>query len=103
MSEYSLQRAELASVDLVQLCRRSIEVIEAGQASTGAYLASPSFPVYRYSWFRDGAFIADAMSRVGRGDSAERFFAWCSTCAGRASPPKKLRHCCRGEVWIGSS
>lgn len=77
MTEHSLQRAEFASDDLARLWRRSIAVIEAGQAPTGAYLASPNFPVYRYSWFRDGAFIADAMSRVGRTGSAERFFAWC--------------------------
>ena len=48
------------------------------QAPSGAYLASPAFPVYRYSWFRDGAFIADAMSRAGDIDSAERFFGWCA-------------------------
>lgn len=78
MTEHSLQRAELDSDDLVRLSLRSIAVIEAGQAPTGAYLASPNFPVYRYSWFRDGAFIADAMSRVGRTDSAEGFFAWCN-------------------------
>jgi GH15 family glucan-1,4-alpha-glucosidase len=34
--------------------------------------------VYRYCWFRDGAFIADAMSRMGRSESAEAFFAWCA-------------------------
>jgi isomaltose glucohydrolase len=78
MTDHSLQRAELASGDLVRLCRRSVEVIDGGQAQTGAYLASPNFPVYRYSWFRDGAFIADAMSRVGRAESAERFFEWCA-------------------------
>ena len=61
-----------------ELARRSAEVIRAGQAATGAYVASPSFEQYRYSWFRDGAFVADAMSRVGEVDSAERFFDWCS-------------------------
>ncbi len=78
MTDHSLQRAPLASDALGRLWRRSVEVIEAGQASTGAYIASPNFPVYRYSWFRDGAFIADAMSRVGRTESTERFFAWCA-------------------------
>jgi GH15 family glucan-1,4-alpha-glucosidase len=53
-------------------------VIEKNQADTGAYIASPSFPVYRYCWFRDGAFIADAMSRAGRIASAEAFFGWCA-------------------------
>ena len=65
-------------VRLARLARRSVAIIEANQASTGAYLASPNFVVYRYSWFRDGAFIADAMSRAGRPESAERFFAWCN-------------------------
>jgi GH15 family glucan-1,4-alpha-glucosidase len=60
------------------LVRRSIEVVAEHQDVGGAYLASPTFPVYRYSWFRDGAFIADAMSRAGRHDSADRFFAWCA-------------------------
>ncbi len=61
-----------------RLVARSIEVIRGGQAATGAYLASPTFPTYQYSWFRDGAFIADAMSRVGETDSAEAFFGWCA-------------------------
>lgn len=60
------------------LATRSVEVIRAGQADTGAYLACPEFAPYRYCWFRDGAFIADAMSRVGELDSAERFFDWCA-------------------------
>ena len=60
------------------LVSRSIEVIRAGQAGTGAYLACPDFPSYRYCWFRDGAFVAEAMSRAGELDSAERFFDWCS-------------------------
>ena len=58
--------------------RRSVEVILAGQAESGAYLACPDFGPYRFSWFRDGAFIADAMSRVGEVESAERFFDWCA-------------------------
>lgn len=60
------------------LVRRSIEVIAEHQDVGGAYLASPTFPVYRFSWLRDGAFIADAMSRHGHHDSAERFFEWCA-------------------------
>jgi isomaltose glucohydrolase len=53
-------------------------VIHEHQAPTGAYIASPSVPSYRYSWFRDGAFVADAMSRSGETESAEAFFGWCS-------------------------
>ncbi|MDX6465499.1 MAG: isomaltose glucohydrolase [Gaiellaceae bacterium] len=63
---------------LARLVAHSISVIEDNQAATGAYPASPNFPVYRYCWFRDGAFIADAMSRVGRSGSADAFFAWCA-------------------------
>lgn len=69
----TVQRAQLE-----RLARLSVGVISQGQAPSGAYLASPAFPVYRYSWFRDGAFIADAMSRAGHVDSAEAFFAWCA-------------------------
>jgi GH15 family glucan-1,4-alpha-glucosidase len=60
------------------LVDHSLAVIEGNQATSGAYAASPSFPVYRYCWFRDGAFIADAMSRAGRTESADAFFGWCS-------------------------
>jgi len=71
MSDSSHRKVEV-------LARHSVAVIEANQAATGAYVASPNFPVYRYSWFRDGAFIADAMSRAGRPASAEAFFSWCA-------------------------
>jgi GH15 family glucan-1,4-alpha-glucosidase len=59
------------------LARRSVEIIAEHQDVGGAYPASPTFAVYRYSWLRDGAFIADAMSRAGAVASAEAFFAWC--------------------------
>src|SRR5580658_5026294 len=48
------------------------------QQPNGAYPASPNFTPYKYCWFRDGAFIADGMSRIGQIESAERFFDWCS-------------------------
>jgi GH15 family glucan-1,4-alpha-glucosidase len=63
-------------IDVAALTERSIDVIRDGQAPTGAYLACPAFEPYRYSWFRDGSFIADAMSRVGETESAEAFFDW---------------------------
>jgi GH15 family glucan-1,4-alpha-glucosidase len=100
-------RADAAA--LTRLARRSVRVIEAGQHDSGAYVASPSFPVYRYAWFRDGAFVADAMSRAGRTGSAERFFAWCAEVMtaragrieelvarrgrGEAVPREELLHC----------
>ncbi|HEU0242746.1 MAG TPA: glycoside hydrolase family 15 protein [Candidatus Limnocylindrales bacterium] len=66
------------TLHLQTLARHSVAVIRAGQAPSGAYIASPTFSVYRYSWLRDGAFIADAMSRAGEIESAEAFFGWCA-------------------------
>ena len=54
----------------------SIKIILENQASSGAYIASPNFPVYNYCWFRDGSFIADAMSVSGELESAVRFHGW---------------------------
>ncbi len=54
----------------------SIKVILENQAATGAYIASPNFEVYNYSWFRDGAFIADALLDQGEVESASRFHQW---------------------------
>ena len=67
-----------ATADIAGLRARSVEVIRAGQAPTGAYLACPAFAPYRYSWFRDGAWIAEATSAAGERDSADAFFAWCA-------------------------
>jgi GH15 family glucan-1,4-alpha-glucosidase len=64
---------------LRHLAETSVELILELQDASGAYPASPSFSAYRgYCWFRDGAFIADAMSAAGEIDSAERFFDWCA-------------------------
>ncbi len=61
---------------MVDLVRRSIEIILQNQAASGAYIASPNLPAYRYSWFRDGAYIAYAMDLAGEHASASRFHAW---------------------------
>jgi len=58
------------------LMQRSIEIILENQHPSGAYIASPNFPNYRYCWFRDGAFTAYAMDLVGEQQSAARFHAW---------------------------
>ncbi len=70
--------SDLTAEQLSALAVSSARLIERCQAPTGAYPASPSFPVYGFSWFRDGSFIADAMSRVGKTASADAFFDWCS-------------------------
>lgn len=61
------------------LVASSADLIASLQDAGGAYPASPTFSAYAgYSWFRDGAFIADGMSSAGRVASAERFFDWCA-------------------------
>jgi GH15 family glucan-1,4-alpha-glucosidase len=71
-------RIGLASARADGLAAGSVALILRHQAPSGAYPASPNFPVYRFSWLRDGAFIADAMSRAGERASAEAFFGWCA-------------------------
>ncbi len=61
------------------LLDRSRDVITSLQEPGGAYPASPTFSAYRgYSWFRDGAFIADGASAAGEIASAEAFLDWCA-------------------------
>ncbi len=54
----------------------SIATMHAHQAPSGAYVASPNFSTYHYSWFRDGAFTAYAMDVAGQYESARRFHDW---------------------------
>jgi GH15 family glucan-1,4-alpha-glucosidase len=61
------------------LYQHSIEVILENQSPSGAYPACPKYPNYRYSWFRDGAFIAYSMNLVGEHHSAEKFHDWAAT------------------------
>jgi GH15 family glucan-1,4-alpha-glucosidase len=70
-----------ASTATTDLRRRSVEIIHAGQATSGAYVACPTFPPYQYAWLRDGSFVADAMSRTGEVESAEAFFDWAADVA----------------------
>ena len=58
------------------LLESSRRVIRNGQLPSGAFFAAPSFPNYRFSWFRDGAFIAYAMQLSGDEQSARRFHEW---------------------------
>ena len=61
------------------LARHSIRLLLSQQTPEGAYPASPTFSAYRgYCWFRDGSFIADAVSASGHAHSAMRFFDWCA-------------------------
>jgi GH15 family glucan-1,4-alpha-glucosidase len=61
------------------LARHSIRLLLSLQTAEGAFPASPTFSAYRgYCWFRDGSFIADAVSAAGHAGPAERFFDWCA-------------------------
>ncbi len=62
-----------ARPDLVE---SSLAVIRAGQTPSGALTAGPTFSQYGYSWFRDGAFIAEALSMAGEIGPADRFHHW---------------------------
>ncbi|HET8991498.1 MAG TPA: glycoside hydrolase family 15 protein [Candidatus Saccharimonadales bacterium] len=63
---------------ITEAIEKSAGVVLQFQQASGAYPASPNFKAYNYSWFRDGAFIADGMSRAGYIESAEKFFDWCA-------------------------
>lgn len=68
--------ADLGALVGDPLVRRSIEVLKAGQAASGAFVASPSFAVYRYAWLRDGAFCARALDVVGEREASAAFHRW---------------------------
>ncbi len=60
----------------MDIYQHSIQIILQNQHKSGAYIASPAFPNYRYCWLRDGSFIAHAMDRAGEHQSAEAYFRW---------------------------
>lgn len=61
---------------MIDLKLASINVIKANQAMSGAYVASPTFSQYGYSWLRDGMWIAHSMDCVGEHASATAFHRW---------------------------
>ena len=76
----------------LDLCARSRAVILESQMPGGGYLACPTMPDYQFSWFRDGAYIAYAMTVDGQGgdlsyagsmaaqtESARAFHNWCAS------------------------
>ncbi|HKZ91092.1 MAG TPA: glycoside hydrolase family 15 protein [Candidatus Limnocylindrales bacterium] len=62
-----------ASLDLFEA---SLRIIAAGQASSGAFVASPTFSQYPYAWLRDGAFVAEGLDLAGRLDRSGLFHGW---------------------------
>lgn len=59
-----------------RLISHSIALLEARQEPSGAFLACSSFPTYRYSWYRDGTFIAHSLDLWGKHEAARRFYDW---------------------------
>ncbi|MGN9845335.1 glycoside hydrolase family 15 protein [Nonomuraea sp. H19] len=67
----------------MSLVAHSLDLIRRLQSPSGAYPASPTFSAYRgYSWLRDGAFIAEGVSRHGDVAGADAFHAWCAGVVG---------------------
>ena len=58
------------------LGRRSIGILRESQVPSGAFVASPNFPTYHYSWLRDGAFCARALDLAGEHARAAAFHRW---------------------------
>ncbi|GAB2622740.1 glycoside hydrolase family 15 protein [Pseudactinotalea suaedae] len=77
---------------LTELARTSHTLIRRHQDASGAYPASPTFSAYRgYAWLRDGAFIAEGMSRWGDVASVDAFHDWTAgTLAARADQVAEL-------------
>lgn len=91
---------------------RSRRVILDNQQPSGAYLACPTMPDYAFSWFRDGAYIAYALtldgdqtgmdhggSMAAQWESAGRFHDWCArVITGRAEAlERSIARAERGE------
>ncbi|MCZ7575341.1 MAG: glycoside hydrolase family 15 protein [Ardenticatenaceae bacterium] len=78
----------------------SLRTIAQHQAATGAYVACPNFPTYRYSWFRDGALIAYAMDIAGQHQSARRFHDWAARAVHRhaAEAERAIEKAGQGEL-----
>ncbi|MDN5360604.1 MAG: hypothetical protein PWQ84_1667 [Thermotogaceae bacterium] len=60
----------------MDLLETSIKIIKENQHESGAYIASPNFSQYGFSWLRDSSFIAEAMLYAGETESAKRYFEW---------------------------
>lgn len=64
------------TLDAAGLAAYSVHVIRGGQHESGAFVACPNFPSYRFAWLRDGSFCARALDIVGDHDRAARFHRW---------------------------
>jgi GH15 family glucan-1,4-alpha-glucosidase len=64
------------------LAAASIAHLRAGQAPSGAFVASPTFSQYGFCWLRDGSFCALAMRAAGQPDSVVAFHRWVAGAVG---------------------
>jgi GH15 family glucan-1,4-alpha-glucosidase len=64
------------SSTLLDIYESSLKIIKDNQSVSGAFIASPNFGEYAYSWFRDGAFISNALVMAGEIESAGKFHGW---------------------------
>lgn len=89
-----------ASLNDGGLGMHSVRVLSEGQSPSGAFVASPNFASYRYSWLRDGAYCANAMDLVGNTESASRFHRWVEGALRRQVPTAELliSRLNRGEI-----
>ena len=69
---------ETSPDELRSLLRHSRDLILRSQAPSGALPAAPTYRVYQYCWLRDGAFIAEGLSRQGEVSAAQAFYGWCA-------------------------
>ena len=78
----------------------SVKVLLDGQAQSGAFVASPNFASYRYSWLRDGAYCANAMDVVGNVESASKFHRWVEDAITNQIPTAELliKRLNKGEI-----
>ncbi len=85
------ERNPMAFEQIDPLREHSLRVILENQDANGAYIACPNMPDYQFSWFRDGAYIAYALTLDGetisepfagsmsaQWESAFRFHSWCA-------------------------
>lgn len=66
----------VARIGIDELAERSVALLLEHQDASGSFVACPTFPVYRYAWFRDGSFCAYALDLAGRREASARFHAW---------------------------
>ena len=60
----------------MDLVKKSIQILKDGQTADGSFIACENFGNYRYSWFRDGSYIASALLEYGYTREAYKFIEW---------------------------